>query len=148
MATIFVFGATGTVGSHVAKQLADKGIHFKAGVRDAAKGEELKKKYGDKVEPVIVNLYDQNSLDAALKGIEKVFLATPPGKLSLKFRTISCYTNVCIIGQTIVPCQNVGQAAKSTSHAVVDLNIIEPFCTDLLFRERREAHCEVVRAGR
>ncbi len=79
MASIFVFVPSGNVGAHVADQLAKKGIHFKAGVRDAAKGEELKKKYGDKVEPVIIDLYNQDSLDAALKGIEKVFLGTPRG---------------------------------------------------------------------
>lgn len=88
MSNLFVFAPTGTVGSHVAEQLAQKGIHFKAAVRDAAKGEELKQKYGDKVEPVLLNLYDQNSVDVALQGIEKVFLGLPAGKLLLNLATL------------------------------------------------------------
>jgi uncharacterized protein YbjT (DUF2867 family) len=80
MSNIFVFAPTGSIGSHVADQLAKKGIHFKAAVRDAAKGETLKQKFGDKVEPVLINFYDQNSVDVALKGIEKVFLGLPPGQ--------------------------------------------------------------------
>lgn len=82
MSRLFIFSPNGAVGSKVAEQLAQKGIHFKAGVHSAAKGEELKKKYGDKVEPVVVDFYDPVTLDAALKGIEKVFLCTPGGKLS------------------------------------------------------------------
>jgi uncharacterized protein YbjT (DUF2867 family) len=79
MSAIFVFAPTGTVGSLVADQLAQKGVHFKAAVREGSKGEELKKKYGDKVEPIIINLYDPISLDAAFTGVEKVFLGLPPG---------------------------------------------------------------------
>lgn len=79
MSNIFVFVPTGSIGSHVADQLAKKGIHFKAAARDTTKAEELKKKYGDLVEPVLVDFYDQDSLDAALKGIEKAFLGLPPG---------------------------------------------------------------------
>lgn len=85
MTNIFLFAPTGSVGSLVAEQLANKGIHFKAAARDAAKAEALKKKFGDKVEPVIVNLYDQSSLDSALAGIEKIFLCTPPGNFNNKF---------------------------------------------------------------
>jgi uncharacterized protein YbjT (DUF2867 family) len=82
MSNIFVFVPTGSIGSHVAEQLAKKGIHFKAAVRDVAKGEELRKKYGALVEPVLVDFYNQDSLDAALQGIEKVFLGLPPGNIS------------------------------------------------------------------
>jgi len=76
---IFVFGATGAIGSEVSKVLAEKKIPFRAVARGAEKAETLKK-LGSNIETVDVNVWDPVSVEKALHGIEKVFLLTPPGQ--------------------------------------------------------------------
>jgi uncharacterized protein YbjT (DUF2867 family) len=68
---IVVFGATGNIGSAVAKELQAKGARFKCAVRDpdAAGG-----KLGDKIELVQADLSDRASVDAAVSGAERVFM--------------------------------------------------------------------------
>jgi uncharacterized protein YbjT (DUF2867 family) len=92
MAKILVLGATGAIGGEVVKALAKKDVHFKAAVHNASKAEDLKK-LSSKIEVVEVDLYNPTSLANALKGIESVFVLTPPG-------------------QTIQPSQNILTEAK------------------------------------
>ena len=69
---ILITGATGSVGSALAEQLAQKNISFRALVRNLDKADNLKHLTG--VELVVGDFNDQQSIVNALKGIEKVFL--------------------------------------------------------------------------
>jgi len=72
-----VFGATGGVGSQVSKALIARKVQFRAAVHTLSKGEELKKKLGGDFEVVAVDSSKSDTVEAALKGIEKVFLVVP-----------------------------------------------------------------------
>ncbi|WP_327092374.1 NAD(P)H-binding protein [Nonomuraea sp. NBC_01738] len=65
MTKILVTGATGTVGSHVAKQLVEMGVETRALTRDPAKPYTV----GDLTEP--------HSMRTALDGVDAVFLVWP-----------------------------------------------------------------------
>ncbi|RBQ03301.1 SDR family oxidoreductase [Pedobacter miscanthi] len=72
--TILVIGATGSVGSALAKQLGDHNIPFRAMVRNLDLAKTLKQLNG--AELVVGDFKDKQSIVSALKGIEKVFLVT------------------------------------------------------------------------
>ncbi len=69
---ILVTGATGTIGSEVVQQLAAAGAKVRALVRTPSKAAGL----GANVELAQGDLGDPRSLDAALRGVEKLFLLT------------------------------------------------------------------------
>ena len=71
---ILVTGANGNVSSALITNLVDKGASVRGLVRDESKGQSLK---DSGVEIAIGNLNDQDSIEKALEGIEKVFLLTP-----------------------------------------------------------------------
>jgi uncharacterized protein YbjT (DUF2867 family) len=71
---ILVIGANGTIGSSLVPDLLDRGASVRVLVRDAAKAQAA---FGDRVEILEGDLADASSLDAALAGVEKVFLNTP-----------------------------------------------------------------------
>jgi NAD(P)-dependent dehydrogenase (short-subunit alcohol dehydrogenase family) len=58
-----VTGASSGMGRETAKLLAQRGWHVLAGVRKAADGESLA---ADSIEPVILDITDQNQIDAVL----------------------------------------------------------------------------------
>lgn len=66
---ILVTGATGKVGSRLAKRLADRGDDVRALVRDAARAAELR---GAGVELAKGDLLDATSLAAAVRGVDAV----------------------------------------------------------------------------
>lgn len=66
---ILVTGATGKVGSRLAKRLAQRGDHVRALVRDAARAADLREAG---VELVVGDLLDEASLAAAVHGIDAV----------------------------------------------------------------------------
>jgi uncharacterized protein YbjT (DUF2867 family) len=68
---ILVTGSTGKVGSELVRQLSAKGARVRALVRDPAKGAALE---APGVEIARGDLGDPASLDAAMQGIERVFL--------------------------------------------------------------------------
>lgn len=72
--SILLTGATGSVGSEIAKILAFKGVPFRALVRSLNNTAELSSLPG--VELVVADLRDRESLDRALKGIHRAFLLT------------------------------------------------------------------------
>jgi uncharacterized protein YbjT (DUF2867 family) len=74
MSTILVTGATGTTGSEVVKQLSARGAGVRAFVRDLKKaaGHE-----GPAVELVQGDMSQPATLEAALQGVERVFLVSP-----------------------------------------------------------------------
>jgi len=73
---ILVFGSTGTTGFSTSKALSDKGVPFRAAIHKSADKLKGLKNY----ETAEVDIYNPESVRAALKGIEKVFLMAPPGQ--------------------------------------------------------------------
>jgi uncharacterized protein YbjT (DUF2867 family) len=70
---ILVMGATGTVGGEVVRQLVTTGEHPRVFVRDRNKaGQRL----GEQVEHVAGDLDRPKTIDAALAGVDRVFLLT------------------------------------------------------------------------
>ena len=82
MPRILVTGATGTFGGEVTRQLQALGEPVRVLVRDAAKASKL----NETVQVVVGDFARPESLDAALAGIERVFLASydSPGRIRLK----------------------------------------------------------------
>ena len=72
---ILVTGATGNVGSLLVPNLTSLGADVRALVRDEAKAQGLKD-LG--VEIVVGDLDKPDTLDAAFRGVDRVFLITPP----------------------------------------------------------------------
>ncbi len=73
---ILVIGGTGTVGSEVVKQLAAKKAKARVLVRNAQKEAEVKKLGLETAQGDITRL---DSIEAALNGVDHVFLLTPAG---------------------------------------------------------------------
>src|SRR3954452_612790 len=69
---ILVTGATGTIGTHVVAELARAHVPARALIRSPDRAVELP----DGIEPVVGDL---ETLDAALDGIDHLFLMSPPG---------------------------------------------------------------------
>ncbi len=70
MKTVFVSGATGFTGGHLARRLAEDGYHVKALVRPGKKVDTLK---ALKVEIVPGDLTDAESLSGVLSGVDEVY---------------------------------------------------------------------------
>jgi uncharacterized protein YbjT (DUF2867 family) len=74
MSTILVTGASGTVGSNVVRRLLDSGAPVRAFVRDAEKAVAV---LGNDVEIALGDFGDPATIEAALKGVDRVFLSCP-----------------------------------------------------------------------
>ncbi len=74
MEKVIVLGATGTVGTAVIKGLQNKNVEVFAGVK-SEKDFERVSQYG--ATPIILNFTDQESLNLAFQGKDRVFLVTP-----------------------------------------------------------------------
>jgi len=72
---ILVTGATGNVGSILIPNLTNLGADVRALTRDESKAQGLK---DAGIEVVVGDLEKPNTLDAAFRGVNKVFLITPP----------------------------------------------------------------------
>ncbi len=72
---ILVTGATGNVGSLLIPNLTSLGADVRALTRDESKAQGLK---DSGVEVVVGDLDKPDTLDAAFRGVDKVFLTTPP----------------------------------------------------------------------
>src|SRR5437870_3255705 len=77
--SILVTGATGTVGSEVVKQLSDKGEIIRAAARSASDNTFRN------LNSVRVVQLNPGTLATALKGVEKLFLLTPPQSTTVDF---------------------------------------------------------------
>ena len=63
-----VTGASSGIGRETAKLLAQRGWHVLAGVRKPADGEALA---GENIEPVILDITDQDQIDAVVRRVEE-----------------------------------------------------------------------------
>jgi uncharacterized protein YbjT (DUF2867 family) len=84
MTPILVIGATGTVGSHVVRELLGRGLSVRAFVRDRARAAAVLDAavldaavIDDRVELAYGDLVDPASIRTALDGVERAFLCTP-----------------------------------------------------------------------
>ncbi len=73
MATILIIGATGTVGAPLLNLLADTPHTIRAATRDASRVTQ------PGVTPVVIDLTQPETFDAALEGVQRLFLMSPPG---------------------------------------------------------------------
>jgi uncharacterized protein YbjT (DUF2867 family) len=91
MTPILVFGATGNVGRHVVEQLQRREAPVRAFVRDRERGAAV---LGDGVELAVGDLDDRGSIDRALDGVDRVFLAcgNVPGQVELESNAIDAMT--------------------------------------------------------
>ena len=71
---ILVIGANGNIGSAVVPALLDRGESVRVLVRDSSKAQTA---FGDRVEIIEGDLGDGAAVEAALNGVDKVFLNTP-----------------------------------------------------------------------
>jgi (4-alkanoyl-5-oxo-2,5-dihydrofuran-3-yl)methyl phosphate reductase len=71
---ILVTGATGNVGAPLVRELVAAGQHVRAFVTDTG---DAKQKLGDKVELAKGTFEDKASIEAALRGVKKVYLLAP-----------------------------------------------------------------------
>jgi len=71
---ILVTGAGGTVGSEVLRQLRASGAKLRAAYHNPKKAEQAR---AEGIEAVVLDYADRNSVAAALKGIDRVFLLGP-----------------------------------------------------------------------
>jgi uncharacterized protein YbjT (DUF2867 family) len=69
--TYLITGATGDVGSKVVQHLLQRGERPRVFVRDA---EKARSRFGDRVEVFVGDLADPAALNAALGGIDELFL--------------------------------------------------------------------------
>ncbi len=74
MEKVIILGATGTIGTAVIKNLQNRNIEVFAGVQSENDFDKVSQ-FG--ATPVIVNFTDQESLNQALDGKNRVFLVTP-----------------------------------------------------------------------
>ena len=72
MSNVLVTGASTGIGKACAIALDRRGFHVYAGVRKEADGDALKKE-SPRIEPVIVDVTDQATIDAAAKQIDELF---------------------------------------------------------------------------
>jgi uncharacterized protein YbjT (DUF2867 family) len=69
---VLVTGATGTVGAHVVRELGERGVAVRAFVRDPVRAADL---LGADVELAVGDFADRSSVDRALRGVDRLFLA-------------------------------------------------------------------------
>ncbi|HLK56920.1 MAG TPA: SDR family oxidoreductase [Chthonomonadaceae bacterium] len=72
---ILVMGASGNIGKELVKELKARGAEFKAGYRSAEQVAEAKQ---NGISAVRLDYMQPDTLEAALEGIAKVFLVSPP----------------------------------------------------------------------
>lgn len=72
---ILVTGASGNVGSYVVKELLTLGEEV---VASGTRPDELKKMFDGKTQTVALDFTDEKTFEAALQGVDRVFLMRPP----------------------------------------------------------------------
>jgi len=107
---ILVIGATGTTGGEVARSLAAHGAKVRALVRNPAKAGHL---MDAGVETVTGDLDHPESLASALRGVERVFLATSPDPRTAEIQIAAIRAARAAGVQHVVKISVVGAAKDS-----------------------------------
>ena len=84
MTATLVTGASGTVGSNVVRGLLDSGVTVRAFVRDPGKAAAV---LGRDVEIVVGAFAEPSTVEVALKGADRVFLACPNDPRQVEYET-------------------------------------------------------------
>lgn len=84
MNKVLVTGATGSVGSHVVRELQERGVSVRAFARDTGKAAKM---LGDSVELASGDFSDVASVRRALAGVEGVFLACANDPRQVEYET-------------------------------------------------------------
>lgn len=114
MASILVTGATGTIGGEIARVLLAEGMPVRVLLRDQAQASQWR----NHAEVVLGDFSSPESLDAALEGIERVFLASFD-----RSNIADLQRNVL----TAAKCQGVRQIVRMSTIAVHDMPQIPIF---------------------
>jgi len=121
---ILVFGSTGNIGIEVAKALSKRNVPFRAIIHKSAD----KLKGLNNCEIVEVDLYNIETVSKALKGIEKVFLMTPPGQTFVGHQLISKFSDAGV--KHIVKLSALGAEEKdpktfrwASEHAALEVEL-------------------------
>lgn len=97
MPTTLLTGATGFIGSHLARALVDRGDHVRITVRDASDTRQLA---GLQLEAVDCDVLDPRAVRKALKGVDRVFHAA--GMTSVRPADADRLFEVNVGGTTVV----------------------------------------------
>jgi uncharacterized protein YbjT (DUF2867 family) len=84
MTATLVAGASGTVGSNVVRGLLDSGATVRAFVRDPGKAAAI---LGSDVDIAVGDFADRATVEVALKGVDRVFLACPNDPRQVEYET-------------------------------------------------------------
>src|SRR4051812_44212191 len=106
---ILVTGATGTVGSEVVKQLKEAGADFKVAVTSLTKAKTAN---AEGLKAAVLNYTDPQSFEYVLKGIERLFLLSPPGATEMEAGLIEAAKNFGV--RHIVKLSVIGAATGDT----------------------------------
>src|SRR5258708_25959110 len=98
---ILVTGATGFLGSEVAKQLVHQGNHIRCTKRSTSKIPALLSSLNDNIEWVEADLLDTFSLENALDGITQVYNCAAWVSLRQADKDPMIYTNVTGTGNLV-----------------------------------------------
>ena len=114
MTKVLVTGATGNVGSRVVKELAGRGVPVRAFVRDPDRAAAA---LGPEVELAVGDLADPASIQAALEGVERVFLACGnlPPQVAYETNLIDAAARLGCAGWSSCPPSGPGSGRRSTS---------------------------------
>lgn len=110
---ILITGATGNVGSQVARELAVRGVAARAFVRDGTRAREL---LGDGVGIVEGDFADLDSLRRALAGAEKVFVSSVDGPDKVAHETAVIDAAAAAGVQLLVKCSTIGAKVGRRRH--------------------------------
>ena len=107
---ILVTGATGTTGSEVVRQLAERGASVRAFVRSADKAAAIQDVAG---EIAVGDMAAPETLDAAMVGVERVFLLSPvdPRQVELQGNVIAAAERAGV--EHVVKMAALGTSAES-----------------------------------
>eukprot|EP01118_Nematostelium_gracile_P002611 TRINITY_DN1284_c0_g1_i1.p1 TRINITY_DN1284_c0_g1~~TRINITY_DN1284_c0_g1_i1.p1 ORF type:complete len:284 (+),score=84.27 TRINITY_DN1284_c0_g1_i1:119-970(+) len=142
---ILVTGATGSVGSETCKALDRKNVPFRATYHKSAdKLKEFKN-----AEVVHLDLYKDDEIRAALKGIEKVFMLSPPGDTLSMLRVLPLFkeANIKHIVKVSTMCLEAPEFIWGKEHVRVEeeikklgisLTSLRPTCfyTNIWFQQK------------
>jgi uncharacterized protein YbjT (DUF2867 family) len=154
MTTVLVTGATGTVGSSVVRELRGGDASIRAFVRNPAKGAEM---LGDDIDLAVGDFTDSSSLDSAMEGVDRVFLASGnrPEQVDHEFAVIDAATAAGVerivkastikaeVGSPLPPCDWHGRIEEYLRSSGVPAVILQSsfYMTNLL------ASVEQIREG-
>ena len=150
--TILVIGSTGKIGAELVRQLAAAGAPVRALVRSPAKAAAIA---GPGVETAIGDLDDPASLDAALVGVDRMFLLSPasPRLAALQTNAVEAarragVRHIVKLGAAGVSLDSpiqVGRAHAEVEEAVRGSGIAWTFLRPTLFMQQLLAYAATIR---